>query len=73
MLGLSVALPDKIPLAAEVVDRIHGADFEHPVKVLVGGRPFNVDPDLWNKVGADGYAPDARAAVALAEELVPKE
>lgn len=73
LLGLSVALPDKIPLAAEVVKQIRSADFERPVKVLVGGRPFNVDPELWKKVGADGYAPDARRAVLRADELVPKE
>jgi methanogenic corrinoid protein MtbC1 len=72
LLGISVALPDKIPLTAEIVDQVHGAAFDRPVKVLVGGRPFNVDPELWAKVGADGYAPDARAAVARADALVPK-
>ena len=37
------------------------------VRILVGGHPFNVDPKLWRAVGADGTAPDADAAVALAE------
>ncbi len=38
------------------------------IPVLVGGRPFNVIPDLWQTVGADAYAPSARLApdVALA-------
>ncbi|MEO6747890.1 MAG: cobalamin-dependent protein [Caldimonas sp.] len=36
--------------------------------VMVGGYPFTVDPALWRTVGADGTAPDANAAVALAEQ-----
>lgn len=73
LLGLSVALPDKIPLVANVIEELHSANFERPIAVLVGGRPFNVDPELWKKVGADGYAPDARTAIAHADELVPKK
>jgi methanogenic corrinoid protein MtbC1 len=40
------------------------------VKVLVGGYPFNVDPDLWKRIGADGSARDAMQAIELAERLV---
>lgn len=71
LLGLSVSLPDKVPLAAEIIKEVRGADFGRPVAILVGGRPFNVAPDLWKKVGADGHAPDARTAVARADDLVP--
>ena len=39
------------------------------VKILVGGFPFKVEPDLWRKIGADGFAGDAEAAVALANRL----
>lgn len=39
------------------------------VKILVGGRVFNVVPGLWQKLGADGYAPDAEQAVLLATSL----
>jgi methanogenic corrinoid protein MtbC1 len=38
--------------------------------VLVGGHPFEVAPDLWLRVGADGTALDADAAIRLADELV---
>lgn len=37
--------------------------------VLVGGRPFLEMPDLWRAVGADGTAPEARAAAELAHRL----
>ncbi len=40
------------------------------VKILVGGYPFNVSPDLWQQVGADGYAPDADTAIETARQLV---
>jgi methanogenic corrinoid protein MtbC1 len=40
------------------------------VRILVGGHPFSVDPGLWGKVGADGCAADAEAAVALADAWV---
>ena len=36
------------------------------VRILVGGYPFNATPDLWRKVGADGFAADARQALDVA-------
>jgi methanogenic corrinoid protein MtbC1 len=41
-----------------------------PVKIMVGGYPFNISPELWRQVGADGCAHDAQQAVTLANELV---
>jgi len=38
------------------------------VKVIVGGAP--VTQDYADKIGADGYAPDAASAVDLAKSLV---
>lgn len=45
------------------------ADLSH-VKVLVGGYPFNVEPELWRQVGADGYGQDATHVVDVATRLV---
>ena len=42
------------------------------VKILVGGYPFKVDPDLWRSVGADGSAIGAQDAVALADRLTSR-
>lgn len=39
------------------------------VKIIVGGYPFNLAPQLWKKIGADGYAADAQQAVAVVERL----
>jgi methanogenic corrinoid protein MtbC1 len=40
------------------------------VKILVGGYPFNRNPDLWRQVGADGSGRDAEEAIGLATEWV---
>lgn len=37
--------------------------------ILVGGYPFNLVPDLWRKVGADGFAAGADEALAVAAGL----
>ncbi|MCG2829033.1 B12-binding domain-containing protein [Methanothermobacter sp. K4] len=38
--------------------------------IMVGGYPFNVDTDLWRKVGADLHAASASSAVRVAEEFL---
>ena len=38
--------------------------------VLVGGSPFRIVDDLWDVVGADGFARDAVSALKVAEQLV---
>jgi len=38
------------------------------VKVIIGGAPVTEDFAL--RIGADGYAPDASRAVALAKSLI---
>jgi methanogenic corrinoid protein MtbC1 len=40
---------------------------------MVGGYPFNVDPDLWRRIGADGSARDASEAIGVAQRLVVGE
>ncbi|MEW5870033.1 MAG: cobalamin-dependent protein [Chloroflexota bacterium] len=37
--------------------------------ILVGGYPFNLSPGLWERVGADGYAPDAQTALVEADKV----
>ncbi|WP_025682649.1 hypothetical protein [Paenibacillus maysiensis] len=40
------------------------------VRIMVGGLPFNLDPCLWQEIGADGCAPDAEEALEVAEHLL---
>jgi outer membrane receptor protein involved in Fe transport len=39
------------------------------VKILVGGYPFKIVPELWRELGADGSAPDAQGAILLANRF----
>ena len=41
----------------------------HAPVILVGGYPFLLSPDLWRRVGADGFASDAQQAVQVANAL----
>lgn len=40
------------------------------VRILVGGRPFALEPRLWEVVGADGWAVNAAQGVQRARELM---
>lgn len=41
-----------------------------PVKIMVGGYPFNLSKDLWKKIGAHAYAPNALSAIDVAKRIV---
>jgi MerR family transcriptional regulator, light-induced transcriptional regulator len=68
VLAISATLPTHVEQVRASIGAVRatGAD---PI-VLVGGRPFLQVPDLWEQVGADGTAPDARSAVEEATRLV---
>ncbi len=40
------------------------------VKVMVGGLVFDAVPDLWQRIGADGYAASLRDVVAIGTRLL---
>ena len=50
------------------IDALSAAGLRDKVKVMVGGAP--VSQDYADKIGADGYAPDANQAVRLAASLL---
>ncbi|GAC1648930.1 MAG: hypothetical protein NVS9B11_21950 [Candidatus Dormibacteraceae bacterium] len=41
-------------------------------RVLVGGPAFNRNPDLFNRIGADGQGSDARMSLVLARRLLAR-
>lgn len=63
--GLSALLTSTMPKQGEVIEALKEAGLRDRVKVLVGGAP--VSSDWAKKIGADGYAEDAVAAVKLAK------
>ena len=66
---LSAALSVQLPKVAEAVAALRRIE-DRPVRIMVGGLAFSDAPELWRKLGADGYAADAEAAVQRAAELV---
>lgn len=70
LLLVSVSMPDQIPAVSAMIRAVRHDPRTRAVKVVVGGRPFLVARDLVDAVGADAWAPDARAAVELCAELV---
>lgn len=70
VLGISVTMPYHLDEAMRLIRAVRTADLGREVRILVGGYPFNVDPNLWQTVGADGCASDAEEAVEVAHRLV---
>ena len=66
LIGLSALLTTTMPNMRAVVEAVRAADLS--AKVVVGGAP--VTPEFAAQIGADGYAPDAGAAVDLARGLL---
>ena len=65
--AISATLPSHLPMVEQMVRAIRETG---EVPILVGGRPFNQAPDLWQVVAADATATDAVAAVHTAAALV---
>lgn len=65
VLLVSATLPPHIASVAEVVRLFRSRRELDEARVLVGGRAFRTAPDLWQKIGADGYAATADEALAL--------
>lgn len=72
VLCVSVTMPYHVELVRTLIDVVRRDPVAGQVKILVGGYPFNRDPDLWRSVGADGSARDADEAIALADRLVAR-
>ena len=70
VLALSVTMGSHVVQISEVIDALRADSRTAGTKVIVGGYPFILAPELWRRVGADGSAGDAAAALELAERLV---
>jgi corrinoid protein of di/trimethylamine methyltransferase len=68
LVGASALLTTTIPEQQRIIEALAEAGLRARVKVMVGGAP--VTQNWADKIGADGYAKDAIAAVAVAKRLV---
>ena len=70
ILGLSALLTTTMPRLKEAIDALETTGLREKVKVMVGGAL--VTQVYADEIGADGFAPNAVEAVALAGQLVKK-
>ncbi len=70
VLGISATMSFHVSRVVELIGLVRASDYGEHVKIIVGGYPFNIDPGLWKRVGADAYGRDALEAVALANRLI---
>lgn len=70
VLAISATMTFHIPLVADLIKQVRISDSNRHIKILVGGYPFNTEPELWRQVGADGYASNAEHAITTANTLI---
>jgi methanogenic corrinoid protein MtbC1 len=72
VVALSVTMPFRLAELRYLIRSLREGKDTAPVKILVGGHPFAVLPDLGKLVGADAVAMGAEEAVAAADRLIRK-
>ncbi len=70
IIGMSALLTTTAPKMKKTIDALGAKGLRDKVKVMVGGAVLN--QHLAEQFGADGFAPDAAAAVRLAKTLIGK-
>ncbi|NPV87714.1 MAG: corrinoid protein [Anaerolineae bacterium] len=68
IVAMSALLTTTMPNMKTTIEALKAAGLRGKVKVMVGGAPLTAK--YAEEIGADGYAPDASRAVALAKDLV---
>jgi len=71
VVGFSAFLTTTMPMFKANINALEKAGIRDDVIVMVGGAP--VTQEYADKVGADGYASDASAAVRLAKDLIQRK
>lgn len=70
LIVISATMTFHVRAVRELIKSIRTTDSTKNVKIMVGGYPFNIEPELWREIGADAYSSNADEAVAVAEKLV---
>jgi methanogenic corrinoid protein MtbC1 len=70
VIGFSVGCESRLSVLKREIRRLRGASCNPGVQVMVGGQVFSLDASLVERVGADGFATDAREAPRVARSLL---
>jgi methanogenic corrinoid protein MtbC1 len=69
VLAVSATITPHVRAVANLIDSVRASNEGRGVKIIVGGYPFNIAPDLWETVGADACARDALESVSVVNQL----
>ncbi|HYK02135.1 MAG TPA: cobalamin-dependent protein [Thermoanaerobaculia bacterium] len=69
VLLVSATLPPHIASVAEVIRSFRARPELGEAKVIVGGRAFRTEPEVWRTIGADAFASNADECLALIDRL----
>ena len=70
VLGISATITSNVGAVAALIAAVRDHPACREMKILVGGNPFNLAGDLWQRVDADGSGRDAQQAITVAGELL---
>lgn len=73
LLAVSATMTFHLRAVKELISLVRGTPAGQRLKILVGGYPFNLSPDLWRIVGADAWGRDAQESVLVADRLLREE
>jgi len=68
LIGMSALLTTTMPSMGATIEALKEAGVREQVKVMIGGAP--IAQDFADKIGADGFAPDASSAARKAKQLL---
>lgn len=72
VLAISATMARHVDSVTQMIDYVRSNRSRtagQPLSVIVGGLPFQLDPELWKRTGADGFARDGQDAVDLVNRL----
>jgi len=73
IIAISSSIHYNIPAVMDLIKLIRNTQDISNIKIMVGGRPFLLAPELWMKVGADGCPSNAIKALSLADEWISSQ
>jgi len=68
IVALSCTMTFHLHKVIDIINEIKNITKLNEAKIMVGGYPFNIDKNLWKKIGADLYASNALETCQLVSE-----
>lgn len=69
---ISATMSFGLPKIRSLIQELRTGSSPNPPRIMVGGLPFLINPELFRVVGADATAADARQAVHVATQLMTR-